>query len=405
MRILWVKVGGLWPATVGGRLRSLHTISALARRHELTLLTTHGVAGDDPSGLARELAHCRRVESFPHVLPKRGSMRWGASLARSWLSSLPLDLWKCRVPSLAQEVQRCLQDEPKAFDLCVCDFLVAASNVPLGTSTPVVHFSHNVEHRLWKRLCDAEARPWRRALLQLEWRKMRRVEADVCATTDLTIAVSELDREALESLAPSARIRAVPTGVDISYFRPSATPQRPGSLVFTGAMDWYPNEDGMLDFIERTLPLIQREITGVSLTIVGRNPSPRLREVHGRQGIVVTGTVDDVRPYVAEAEVYVVPLRIGGGTRLKILEALAMGKAVVATSIGAEGLPLIDGEHFVAADSAEDMSRAVLELLRDPAKRAALGSAGRRLVAEKHSWERVALDFEKLCEEAIHHAN
>lgn len=404
MRILWVKVGGLWPATVGGRLRSLHTLSALARRHDVTVLTTHGTE-DDPAGLARELAHCRRVQSFPHALSKRGSMRWGASLARSWLSSLPLDLWKCRVPLLTAEVRHCLQDEPKAFDLCIADFLVAVPNVPLGTSTPVVHFSHNVEHRLWKRLCEAEVKPWRRALLELEWRKMRRAEADVCATTELTIAVSELDREALESLVPTARIRAVPTGVDVSYFRPSLTPQRPASLVFTGAMDWYPNEDGLLDFIDKTLPLVQREIPRASLTIVGRNPTPRLRQMHGRMGTVVTGTVDDVRPYVAEAEVYVVPLRIGGGTRLKILEALAMGKAVVATTIGAEGLPLIDGEHFVAADSPAAMSRAILELLRDPARRAALGDAGRRLVERDHSWERVTLEFEKLCEEAIHHAN
>jgi polysaccharide biosynthesis protein PslH len=404
MRILWVKVGGLWPANVGGRLRSLHTLSSLARRHRVTVLTTHG-PGDDPVGLEQQLAHCERVVSFPHTIPKRGSGRWAAALARSWFSRLPLDLWKCRVPALEREVRRTLQDTTDRFDLCIADFLVATPNIPFGTSMPVVHFSHNVEHRLWQRLCEAETRPWRRALLEIEWRKMRRSEAHVCANAELTIAVSELDRDTFAALAPRARVRAVATGVDTSYFQPSEAMQKPNAITFTGAMDWYPNEDGILDFITTTLPLIQREIPDASLTVVGRTPSARLLELNGRNGVLVTGTVDDVRPYMAEAMVYVVPLRIGGGTRLKIFEALAMGKAVVATTIGAEGLPLVDGEHFVATDSSAKFADAVVSLLRDSARRAALGTAGRRLVEQNYSWEHVAGDFERLCKEIVGHKN
>jgi glycosyltransferase involved in cell wall biosynthesis len=404
MRILWIKVGGLWPPTAGGRLRSLHTLSALAHRHQVTVITTHG-PGDDPVGLERELAHCERVVSFPYTLPKRGTPRWAVALARSWFSRLPLDLWKCRVPALEQEVRRLLQDKTNRFDLCVADFLVATPNLPRKAPVPVVHFSHNVEHRLWQRLCRAEARLLPRALLELEWRKMRRSEARVCGNVALTIAVSELDRDALSKLSPSARVRAVATGVDISYFQLGAVPEKPNTIVFTGAMDWYPNEEGILDFIDSTLPLIQREIPDASLTVVGRNPATQLLDMDSRTGVRITGTVEDVRPYVAEAAVYVVPLRIGGGTRLKILEALAMGKALVSTTIGAEGLPLVNGEHFIAADTPSDMARAVVSLLGDPARRAALGSAGRRLVEQRHSWERVAQDFEQLCKEAICHAN
>jgi glycosyltransferase involved in cell wall biosynthesis len=400
MRILWVKVGGLWPATVGGRLRSLHTLSSLARRHRVTVLTTHG-PGDDPLGLKEQLVHCERVESFPHTLPRRGSSRWAAALARSWVSSLPLDLWKCRVPALAQEVRRTLQDTADRFDLCIADFLVSTPNIPFGTSVPIVHFSHNVEHRLWQRLCQAETRPLPRALLEVEWRKMRRSEAQVCTDAQLTIAVSELDRDTLSKVAPGARIRAVATGVDTSYFQPSQAMHKPNAITFTGAMDWYPNEDGILDFINTTLPLIRREIPDASLTVVGRNPSKRILELNGRNGVLITGTVDDVRPYMEEAVVYVVPLRIGGGTRLKIFEALAMGKAVVSTTIGAEGLPLVDGEHFVSADSPADFAGAVVSLLRDPARRATLGTAGRRLVEQSYSWEHVAQHFEQLCKELI----
>jgi glycosyltransferase involved in cell wall biosynthesis len=403
MRILWVKIGGLWPATVGGRLRSLHTLRALAERHRVTVLTTHG-PDDDPVGLERELAACERVLSIPYTLPKRGSRRWAAALVRSWFSPLPLDLWKCHVPALEREVKRLLQEKSDPFDLCIADFLVATPNVPRDSGVPILHFSHNVEHRLWERLCRTETRPLQRALLELEWRKMRRCEAQVCEHVRLTIAVSDQDRDTFTKLVPSARVRSVATGVDTTFFRSGAATEKPHSLVFTGAMDWFPNEDGILEFIETTLPLIQREVPDVSLTVVGRNPSERLRAGCNRPGVHVTGTVDDVRPYVDEAAVYVVPLRIGGGTRLKIFEALAMGKPVVSTTIGAEGLPMVDGEHFIAADSPAEMARAVVSLLRDPARREALGSAGRELVEQRHSWQRVALDFEQLCKEATSHA-
>jgi len=164
MRILWIKVGGLWPANVGGRLRSLHTLSALARRHQVTVLTTHA-ANDDPAGLARELEHCERVISLPYSVPKRGSPRWALALARSWFSRLPLDLSKCRVPELERQIAALLggdgADNGGAFDLCVADFLVATPNLPAVSSVPIVHFSHNVEHRLWQRLCRAQVRALR----------------------------------------------------------------------------------------------------------------------------------------------------------------------------------------------------------------------------------------------------
>jgi glycosyltransferase involved in cell wall biosynthesis len=404
MRILWLKVGGLWPANVGGRLRSLHMLAALAQRHRVTVLTTHG-PDDDPAGLERELAACERVISLPYALPKRGSAAWFLALGRSWLSRLPLDLSKCRVPALERRARELLCDASAPFDLCVADFLVATPNLPARCQVPIVHFSHNVEHLLWQRLCHAEARPVQRALLELEWRKMQRCEAEACARAQLTIAVSDADGAVLGALSPHARVRSIATGVDAAYFAPDDTAGAAGSLVFTGAMDWYPNEDGILDFVAHTLPLIRRELCAASLTVVGRNPSLRLRALHGVDGVNVTGTVPDVRPYVARAEVYVVPLRIGGGTRLKILEALAMGKAVVSTRIGAEGLPLIDGEHFVAADTPGDFARAVVTLLRDPARRQALARAGRSLVEERHTWARVTDQFEQLCKEAVYHAS
>ena len=390
LNILWVKVGGAWPLDRGGRLRSYHLMAALARRHRLTVLTTHG--GDaDPEGLARALPGAR-VASFPHRMAKRDSAGFALSLARSWISPLPVDLWRARVPALRAELRARL--DSGSVDLCIADFLAAMPNVPRGGRVPVLLFAHNVEHLIWKRLAETETRRWRRALLDVEWRKMRRWEAGACARASFTVAVSEPDRAQLQALAPRARIAAIATGVDTGFFAPNGVHERPARLVFTGSMDWYPNEDAILHFIESILPAIRRQVPEVALTVAGRHPSARLRAAAREAGVLVTGTVDDVRPYIAEAEVYVVPLRVGGGTRLKIFEALAMGKAVVSTSTGVEGLPLTPGEHFVEADAPAAFAAAVVDLLRAPARRRELGGAGRRLVEARYSWTQVAGEFE-----------
>ena len=401
MRILWVKVGGLWPLNMGGRLRSFHAIAELAKRHRVTLLTTHGPA-DDPTGLADHLEACERVVSVPYAIPKAGTPRFAAALLCSWLSPYPVDIWKCRVPALRSQVREALT---AGVDVCVADFLVAGGNVPLGGPTPTILFEHNVEYMIWKRLHAVEALAVRRALLAAEWRRMRRYEARACRLARLTIAVSEADRALLAANAPGADIRAIPTGVDAAYFHPNGSAEKPAQLVFTGSMDWYPNEDAIIHFMDAILPQLRRRVPGLTVAVVGRNPSERLKTAGAAKGVQVTGTVDDVRPYVAEAAVYVVPLRVGGGTRLKIFEALAMGKAVVSTSVGAEGLPLTPGEHFVQADSPDDFARAVLSLLEDAPRRRALGEAGRRLVEARYSWEQIGRQFERLCEEvASRHA-
>ena len=397
-RIVWVKIGGLWPLHTGGRLRSFHIVSELSRRHRVTVLTTHR-PGEDPAALAAQLPHCERVVSFPHAAPKQASWRFVSSVARSWLSPLPVDLWKSRVPAVHAEVDRLLGGG--RVDVCVADFLVAAPNVRLGGAVPVVLFAHNVEHMIWKRLATVETRAWRRALLEVEWRKMRRCETRACTQATVTIAVSDVDRALLAAAAPGARVFTVPTGVDTSYFAPTGVPESPARLVFIGSMDWYPNEDAMVFFIGEILPVIRRAVPDVEMTVVGRDPSERLRALGEAAGVRITGTVEDVRPWIADAAVYVVPLRVGGGTRLKIFEGLAMGKAVVSTTVGAEGLPLVDGTHFVRADGPAEFARAVVSLLRDRDRRRALGTAGRHLVEARYSWATVAREFETRCEPAL----
>ena len=396
MKIAWVKVGGLWPPETGGRLRSFHLVSELSRRHALTLLTTHG-RSEDAAELARRLPHCE-VVSFPFDIPKRTSAAFARALARSWLSPLPVDLLKFRVPALAAELRR--RARRGEIDLCVGDFLSATVNLPGDGSLPVLFFAHNVEHMIWRRLCAVERRPWLRLPLAIEWRKMRRSEGRICAGADLTVAVSEKDAATLAAVAPGAAVCAIPTGVDPAYYTPAGREAAGPGLVFTGSMDWYPNEDAVLYFQEEILPLIRGEEPEATLTVVGRNPTRRLRAAARAPGVRLTGTVPDVRPFLAEAAAYVVPLRIGGGTRLKIFEALAAGKAVVSTTVGAEGLPLVPGVHFLRADEPAEFARQVVALLRDPRRRRDLGEAGRRLVEQRFAWPQVATEFEAHCRRA-----
>jgi glycosyltransferase involved in cell wall biosynthesis len=399
MHILWVKMGGLWPSTTGGRVRSLQILSMLSRRHNITVLNSHG-SDDDPEGLARRLAaDCLQVISIPYEVPKRGSRTFPFALARSWASPYPVDLWKWRVPAVRQKVAELIASG--RIDICVADFLFAAVNVPFGDNVPVILFEHNVEYLIWKRLCDLESNPIKRALLAYEWTKLRRMESHLCSQAQLTIAVSQEDRRRLSDIAPQASVTSIPTGVDTAYFRPSGRPEIPTRLVFSGSMDWHPNEDAVTYFGESILPRIRHEIPGVSFTIVGRHPTERLRRAGERLGMAVTGTVDDVRPYLDEAAVYVVPLRAGSGTRMKIFEALAMAKPVVSTTVGAEGLMLTPGDQFIAADDPDVFAASVVSLLRDEERRRALGTAGRALVAERYSWDQVARQFEQKCEQIV----
>jgi glycosyltransferase involved in cell wall biosynthesis len=394
---LWVKVGGLWPPNTGGRLRSLNILSELAREHEVSVLTTH-LPGEDPAELKRQLGHCSRVDSFPFAAPKFRDPRFPLMVARSWFSAMPVDIYKHRVPALRREVERRLK--AGEVDLCIADFAVAAPNVPFDTAVPVVFFAHNVEYQILKRLARAQKGLLRRILLGIEWRKTRRYEAKICRQARLTVAVSPQDRDMLMADAGGAVIHDVSTGVDVDYFKANGAEEDSAELVFTGSMDWHPNEDAIRHFIDDILPHIHREMPRAKLTVVGRNPSGGLRRSAEQAGVRVTGTVDDVRPYIDAAAVYVVPLRIGGGTRLKVFEALSMGKAVVSTGVGVEGLPLAPGEHYLKADDPEAFASAVVSLLRDPARRHALGEAGQRLTHERYAWPKVAREFGSYCESA-----
>jgi len=405
MKLLWLNAGLLLPLDKGGKLRTWHVMRHLARRHDITYLSF-----EDPSITEAERDGmsdvCRELVTVPRSDAEKGTLRFYAGAARYVVDSLPYAAGKYRSAAYRTRVDALLRS--RRFDAVVCDFLAPAVNLPDDVPCPSVIFTHNVEAEIWRRHAEHAVNPIARRLLTQQWRRMLRFEGSTLARFDRILAVSDADRRTFEQLYPAslrAPVHVVRTGVDTSYFTPSRDQPSGAHLVFTGSMDWLPNQDAMTYFCRDILPRIREAEPGVTVSIIGRAPTPAVRQLAGEYpGIDVTGRVDDVRPHVWRGDVYVVPLRIGGGTRLKIFEAMAMGKAIVSTTVGAEGLPVTPGADIEIADDPARFADAVVRLIRDGDARKALEARARQLVVERYDWSRVALDFEDALERTSQHA-
>jgi sugar transferase (PEP-CTERM/EpsH1 system associated) len=391
MRILWIKAGGIYPLDTGGKIRSFHIARELARRHELTLFTYYAEhCGDRHPSLAGVFSE---LVLAPLRLPAKKSIAGVAQFCRSALSGRPYTMSKYDCPALRERVGQVLRLRP--FDAIVCDFVCPADLLDWSQGCPKVLFTHNVEARIWERHCKVARNPLWKLASYLEYKALARAEEKYVRLAGHVVTVSEPDRAFFSRYTAPSRITAIPTGVDTDYFQPRPGAQTPGAIVFTGSMDWMPNEDGVLWFAAEVLPLIRRDVPEAEFWIVGRNPSALVRRLERPgSGIHVTGRVEDIRPYLERAAVYAVPIRSGSGTRLKIFEAMAAGKAIVSTSIGAEGLPVRHGADILSADSPDEFAARVVALLGDRNQRERLGTAARALVERSYGWNRVAGDFE-----------
>ncbi len=387
MRALWIKSDFPLPADTGGKIRTRHLLFELAKRAKVTFLSyippNHGqqfvdelrAAGIGFESVVRAEEHKHGAGFYARVLSKIGSAR-------------PYIVNKYITPEMIAALRRWAT--PEHFDIVLCDFLEMAWCAEYVKNLPVALFQHNVETVIWRRYHDVETNPVKRLYFAHEKERLARFEGAACRRFDLVLTVSDADGELLKSEFGLRDYVTIPTGVDIEYFQPRDGEIR-GRLVFCGSMDWMPNIDGFWWFKNSIYPLIRQSSSQVSLSVVGRRPGDDIRaEAEVDNSIIVTGTVDDVRPHVASGQIYIVPLRVGGGTRIKIYEALAMRKCVISTSIGAEGLPLVDGKHIVIADGEVAFAAAVNELLRDDKKRHTIADAGYRLVTEHYGWSQAA---------------
>ncbi len=400
MRILWLKTELLHPVDKGGRIRTYEMLRGLARSHEVTYVCLDDGSAA-PDALARSSEYATQVVRVPFHPPARGTAAFAVDVARSLASPLPYALKRYKVRGFSEAVAR--MTAASGVDVLVCDFLAPAVNVAHPVGVPSVLFQHNVEAEIWRRHAEVPGSRLRGAFFEQQWRRMARFEGETCRRFDHVVAVSDVDAEYFTKQYGTASVSTVATGVDTDYFRPEpGTDRQANAIVFVGSMDWMPNEDAVEHFAEDVLPLIQSEVPGARFQIVGRRPGTRVQRLADRHpGVEVTGSVPDVRPYLASAALMAVPLRVGGGTRLKIFEAMAMGCPVVSTAIGAEGLPVEDGRHFLRADSPEEQAAACISLLRNRVTANELAAHATAYVRQHFSWTSISSAFATACEATI----
>lgn len=401
MKVLWVKSELLHPVDKGGKIRTLEMLRCLMRDHHVTYVCLAS-SQDAQESFERAREYCHELVTVPWSEPPRFSRGFYAELAKNVASPLPYVIEKYRQPQMRDWIAR--KDAEGAFDVIVCDFLSPSANVPERLRAATVLFEHNVETILWERTYKNEKNPARKAYFYAQYLKMKAYEQRLCHRYQAVAAVSTNDADAIRDMFRVSDVYPVPTGVDVDFFSPRApSPSRErADLVFTGSMDWMPNEDAILYFAEQILPRIAASLPEVKVTVVGRNPTPTLVELASREPrITLTGRVDDVRPFVDRSAVYIVPIRVGGGTRIKIYEAMGMGRAVVSTTIGAEGLPLKDGEEIVLADEPDRFADEVVRLVKDDAARAKIEAAARKAVVERFGWDKATEALVTILERAV----
>jgi len=395
MKILWVKAGGLVPPDTGGKIRSYNILRQLARNHEVTFFSFYAAHENDIHEELSQIFH--RVVLIPLDLPKAKGARELMAYLAYLLSPEPYNLAKYCRPLVRKRLRELLQQQ--TYDVILCDFLAAAGAIPWDWPCPKVLFTHNVEAAIWQRHYDVARNPLWKIVSWIEWKRMAKAERGYLQKADHVLAVSQNDLNTFSKFLDPRKLTVIQTGADTDFFQPTGQEEIPNSLVFTGSMDWLPNEDGIFYFANKIFPLILAKVPDVSLYVVGRNPSQRLRDLAARiPNVQLTGWVEDVRPYLAQRAVCIVPLRIGGGTRLKIYEAMSMAKAVVSTSIGAEGLPVKSGEHLLVGDTPSSFAESTLQLLGDRSLRDQLGRRARLLVEQNYSWATVSDDFAQVLE-------
>ena len=375
MKILAILLSPPDPATAGHRVRNRSLLRSLALEgHEVTVL-----AFASPEEIATPSREFRGLCHEYHLLPAPES----SSLHRfcAVFGPKPYGAVRLTVPAMQSLVREHLAKT--AFDVILCDDCYMAGNIPAGNHVPVVLNKHDITCRIVRQFAASERNPLKKLYAALEAGKIERLEKSACDLAEAVAVCSACDGEVLREISPNVRQFVVPNVVDVEKYAPSAHGDG-RTVLFVGAMDWLPNQDGADFLVHDILPRLRQLVPSVRVVLAGRNPSPAmLRRYAEFPDVTFTGTVAELRPIIARSAVCVVPLRIGSGTRLKILEASAMAKPVVSTTLGAEGLDLRHGHEILLEDNPRLFAEAVALLLTDPARAAAIGSAA-RLAVEKH---------------------
>lgn len=391
MRILVVCTRSPWPLIEGRALRTYNLVREAARSHDVCLCT-YVQSEAEAQGIDHLRSFCAEVHAVPLYMDNK-VQAIAADVLTDVFSSAPIMALKYRTAAMRHLLASVIpRFHPEVVHL---DMLHLGEIIPLLRGLPVVVVEHNVETALLNRRVANESNLLRRQYLARQAAKLEKYETRICRAANEIVAVSDVDAELIGRMAPDTPVTVVPNGVDVEYFAPGSRPADAASMVYVGGLSWFPNFDAIDFFTKEVLDRITASEPCASLTVIGQVPSERMLEPWKNESRVrFTGLVDDIRPAVAHAGVYVVPLRIGGGTRLKILDAMAMGKAVVSTSVGCEGLQVRSGEDLLIADGAEEFAQAVLRVMKHPELARRLGAAGRACVERNYRWSAIAQRME-----------
>lgn len=378
MNIIVVTAQFPYPPRTGMTMRVYQLLRQLARRHNVTLLSCVEPTQQDAVGELRQ--------QLPVVVIGRNERSRLAKRSDQLRSIFSLQPFSSREVYSA-ELQRALDD------LCAstaCDVVQIESSVLGRLSVPsdvrVILDEHNIESEVFRRMCEGERSLIRRTYSRWEGERVRRWERQCWARVDGCVVTSSREGPVIQGVAPHLAIAVVPNAVDLEYFSPTSDTVEPNSVVFNGTLGYRPNVDAAYHLVDEIWPLVRERSPEAKLTIVGRASDADRRRL-AAPGVIVTGEVPDIRPYLQRAAVIAVPVRIGGGTRLKVVEGLAMRKAIVSTTLGCEGVAVCDGEHLLIGDGAAEFAARILDCFADPELRDRLGATGRRLTEEEYSWD------------------
>lgn len=396
MRILWVKTGPLLPLDTGGKRRTHALLTEMSKTHQVvyaSLLPEGESLHPQEEG---DTYAATKVWIRSHT-PVKGSLGFWLDLAKSTVfTTRPYALQRYEANELKQKLSEFSKEQ--TFDLVICDFLAPALNFfGLNFTCPVILFQHNIEAQIWRRLAENQSSLVKRWYLGIQHKRMQHWESRLSALFDGVITVSPEDTEISRTEYRLTNVLGhVPTGVDVDSFQP-VSPKMQGQpfvMGFLGSMDWMPNIDATMDFVKEILPRVRANLPDCRFKIIGRKPPAKIRELAVNDpGIEVTGTVEEVQSHVHECDVIVVPLKAGGGTRIKIYEAMAMGVPVVSTTIGAEGLAVTHGEDILIADDAPTFAAALINLAQDRKFSMTLAQKARSEVETNHSWTKATRCF------------
>ena len=389
-----------YPANSGKRLRTLNLLLHAARRHRV-FYVGRCTAGSEEDRRAPSYLRQHGIEPVlvHHPVPRKAGASFYARLLANQFSSLPYSVMSHKSEPMRRAVSELARRE--RIDVWQVEWAPYLQTIDAAIPGPRVVGAHNVDTVIWRRYYETETHPLKKALLRTQWRRFHRFEDTAFRRATRVVAVTEGDAQQIRERFGQPHVDVVENGIDRAYFESIVGRRNPSRILFLGSLDWRPNLDAIGLLLDEIFPRVRAQQPDAELVVVGRNPTVELTErVRRTRGCEMHADVPDVRPFLGSSGVMAVPLRIGGGSRLKILEAIASGLPVIATSVAAEGLRLQPGLDYVQAEE-DRMADALVEAIRAPADMQAMAEHGRRIVLDTYDWAVLAKGLELSWERSV----